>query len=220
MISKIAASVMCANLGQLENDIKELEANGVEYIHIDIMDGDFVPNFTFGTDFCDAIRKMTDVPLDIHLMIQRPELHIEKFKPLPNEFICVHQEATVHLQRTLALIKSFGARPAVALNPATSISTIEDVLEDVEMVLIMTVNPGYAGQKLVPQTIEKIGRMRKFLDDRGFTGTSIEVDGNVNFENAKKMRGAGADIFVAGSSSIFIKELGLAKGVEELRKCI
>jgi len=220
MTGKIAASVMCANLGHLEEDIRKLENAGVEFVHVDIMDGSFVPNFTFGTDFCEALRAMTKVPLDIHLMIQKPELHIAAFKPRPGEYICVHQEATVHLQRTLALIKSFGAKAAVALNPATPINTIEDVLADIDMVLLMTVNPGYAGQKLVPQTIDKISRMRKFLDERGFESIEIEVDGNVNFENAVKMRKAGADIFVAGSSSVFIKELGIEKGAQELRKHI
>ncbi|MEI6603116.1 MAG: ribulose-phosphate 3-epimerase [Clostridia bacterium] len=220
MTGKIAASVMCANLGHLADDIKKLENAGVEYVHVDIMDGSFVPNFTFGTDFCEALRGMTDLPLDIHLMIQKPELHIAAFKPRPGEYICVHQEATVHLQRTLALIKSFGAMAAVALNPATPIYTIEDVLEDIDMVLIMTVNPGYAGQLLVPQTLDKIARMRAFLDARGFEKIAIEVDGNVSFENAEKMRAAGADIFVAGSSSVFIKALGIEKGAQELRKHI
>ena len=126
----------------------------------------------------------------------------------------------MHLQRTLALIKSFGAKPAVALNPATPINTIEDVLADIDMVLIMTVNPGYAGQKLVPQTLDKITRMRKFLDERGYQNIEIEVDGNVSFENAKKMRDAGAEIFVAGSSSVFIKELGIEEGSRELKKHI
>ncbi|MEI6131276.1 MAG: ribulose-phosphate 3-epimerase [Bacillota bacterium] len=220
MAGKIAASVMCANLGNLEADIKKLENAGVEYVHVDIMDGSFVPNFTFGTDFCEALRGMSNLPLDIHLMIQKPELHIAAFKPRAGEYICVHQEATVHLQRTLALIKSFGAKPAVALNPATPINTIEDVLADIDMVLIMTVNPGYAGQKLVPQTLDKITRMRKFLDERGYQNIEIEVDGNVSFENAKKMRDAGAEIFVAGSSSVFIKELGIEEGSRELKKHI
>jgi len=220
MAGKISASVMCANLAHLEDDIRKLEKAGIEYVHVDIMDGSFVPNFTFGTDFCEALRAMTTLPLDIHLMIQKPEIHIAAFKPRPGEYVCVHQEATVHLQRTLALIKSFGAKAAVAINPATPINAIEDVLADVDMVLVMTVNPGYAGQKLVPQTLDKIARLRRFMDERGFENIKIEVDGNVSFENAAKMRKAGADIFVAGSSSVFIKELGIEKGSLELRKYI
>jgi ribulose-phosphate 3-epimerase len=220
MSGKIAASVMCADMMNLRSELDKLKACSVEYIHVDIMDGSFVPNFTFGTDFCEALRNATDIPLDIHLMIQKPELHIAAFRPRAGEYISVHQEATVHLQRTLAAIKSYGAKAAVAINPATAIATVEDILPDIDMLLIMTVNPGYAGQKLVPQTIDKIARARRFLDERGYNNISIEVDGNVSFENAEKMRGAGAEIFVAGSSSLFIRGMDYKESSARLRKCI
>lgn len=203
MGGKISPSIMCADFKHLEDNIKILEKAGVEYLHFDIMDGSFVPNFTLGPDLMKCVREITSIPFDIHLMIQRPENHIALFDIRPGDIITVHQESTVHLQRTLQKIKDCGGRPAVALNPATSILSIEDVLDDVLVILIMTVNPGFAGQKLVPATIKKIAKLRKYLDDNAYNHIEIEVDGNVSYENAKKMRDAGAEIFVAGTSSIF-----------------
>ena len=218
MQTKIAASVMCADLLNLSSALKQLEQLDIEYIHVDIMDGLFVPNFTFGTDFCAMLRKAAKIPLDIHLMVQNPERHISMFAPQEGEYVSVHQESTVHLQRTLALIKSFGAKAAVALNPATPIETIEYVLSDIDMVLLMTVNPGYAGQKLVEQTVGKISDMRKYLDNKGFGHIEIEVDGNCSFENSKRMKNAGANIFVSGSSGIFTKNMPLKDATNEMRK--
>ena len=218
--SSISISIMCADLANLSKDLKLLEQAQIEYIHVDIMDGSFVPNFTFGPDFCQALRKATSIPLDIHMMVLNPERHVEAFKPQKGEYMSLHVETTCHLQRALALIKSFGAKAAVAINPATPIASIEDVLADVDMVLVMTVNPGYAGQKLVPQTIDKIKRLRSFMDERGYQNIEIQVDGNVNFENAAKMRNAGADSFVAGSSSVFMPGLTILEGSERLRRYI
>lgn len=220
MTGKISPSIMCADFLHLEDSIKSLEQVGVEYLHFDIMDGDFVPNFTMGPDLLKSIRTITSIPFDIHLMVQRPENHLKLFDIRPGDIVSIHQESTVHIQRTLQTIKDMGARPAVAINPATSIYNIEDVLDDVEVILTMTVNPGFAGQKLVPSTLKKISRLKEFLSHRGYDNVEIEVDGNVSFENARKMRAAGADIFVAGTSSIFIKDKDMKEMGKELRKCI
>jgi ribulose-phosphate 3-epimerase len=220
MKALISPSVMCVDFKCLESSIRELEHAQVEYLHIDIMDGRFVPNFTFGPDFVRAIRELTDIPLDFHFMVEEPDRHIPNFDVQSGDIVSIHQEACVHLQRTLQLIRSFGAKCAVALNPATSIYSLEEILDDLDMVLIMTVNPGYAGQKLVPATLNKIRRLKQWLRDRGYDNIAIEVDGNVSFENAVKMREAGADIFVAGTSSIFKKDQNIYRLTEEFRKRI
>jgi len=220
MSGKISPSIMCADLRHLEDNIKVLEKAGVEYLHFDIMDGNFVPNFTLGPDLMNAVREITSIPFDIHLMVQHPENHLLLFDVKPGDIVTVHQESTIHLQRTLQKIKDRGANPGVALNPATPIYSIEHVLDDIGIVLIMTVNPGFAGQKLVPATIKKIAGLKKYLMDNGYDTIEIEVDGNVSYENAKRMREAGADIFVAGTSSIFIKDADILQSASQLRKYI
>lgn len=220
MGGKISPSIMCADFRHLEDSIKILEQAGVEYLHFDIMDGNFVPNFTLGPDLMKSVREITNIPFDIHLMVQHPENHISLFDIRPGDLVSVHQESTVHLQRTLQKIKDKGSKAAVALNPATPIYSVEDVLDDIDVVLIMTVNPGFSGQKLVPATLKKIYNMKKYLKENGYAHIEIEVDGNVSYENAIKMREAGADIFVAGSSSLFIKGIDIRNSADELRKCI
>ena len=175
----------------------------ISFLHIDVMDGSFVPNLMLGTAEVKQLRAFGSLPLDIHLMIDEPLDKIEWFQPQHGDYICVHAEAARHLQRALAKIRDLGARPMAAINPATPLSAVEEIFPDVDAILVMCVNPGYAGQKLVPQTLEKISRLRNMLDDRGFPDVEIEVDGNVTLENAIKMRKAGADIFVAGTSLIF-----------------
>lgn len=219
MKGKISPSIMCADFGNLERDIRVMEKLGVEYLHMDIMDGHFVPNFTMGPDMLNAIRRLTDIPLDIHLMIEKPENYIDIFKPRPGDIVCVHQESTVHLQRVLSKIRDTGAKTGVAVNPATPLVMIKHVLSDVDMVLIMTVNPGYAGQKLVPATLEKIKELNDLRIKHNLP-IEIEVDGNVSFENARLMRLAGADIFVAGTSSMFDRNMGMEAAGERLREAI
>lgn len=218
--AELSPSMMCVDFAEIQETIDTFAQMGVEYLHVDIMDGEFVPNFTLGVDFCQKLRKMSKIPLDIHLMITKPENKLEWFTPQPGEYISVHWESTVHMQRTLAKIRSYGAKTMVALNPATPITVIEEVLDDLDAVLLMTVNPGYAGQKLVPATIDKIRRMRKYLDEKGYSHVAIEVDGNVSFENAVKMRAAGADIFVAGSSSVFSKDDTIENNIRTLRQSL
>ena len=215
MSKKISPSLMCANFMNLGRDIKEMERLDIEYLHIDIMDGSFVPNYTLGTDFVSVVKKNTSIPLDIHLMIDEPERKIEWFNFGEGDYVSIHYEATKHVQRTLQKIKDKGAKAMIAINPATPLCVIEDVYADIDAILIMTVNPGFAGQKLVPQTLDKIKRAKNMYPD-----IEIEVDGNVSFENAKLMSQAGADIFVAGSSSLFMKGKNLDETVKMLRESI
>ena len=173
-----------------------------------------------GPDVIKAVRKVSAVPADIHLMVKNPERHLHLFDLREGDIVAVHQESTIHLQRTLAAIRQAGAKAAVAINPATPLCVLEDVLPDIDMVVVMTVNPGFAGQKLVPQTLNKITRLRKMLDENGYEHVRIEVDGNCSFENGAKMRAAGADIFVCGTSSIFRKEGTITENVARLRACV
>lgn len=220
MKSKISPSMMCADIMNMQPVLKAFEKNGIEYLHIDIMDGQFVPNFTLGTDYCRLLKKNSRIPLDIHLMVENPEDKIDWFPIGEGDYVSVHAESTRHLQRVLALIKSKGAKSMVAINPATPLSATWHVLDDIDGVLVMTVNPGFAGQKLVPATLKKIASLREYLDANGYSQVEIEVDGNVSFENAKKMRAAGADIFVAGTSSVFTDKFSLEEGIAQLREVI
>ena len=219
IIPGVSPSMMCADALNLGADAVALEKAGVQYFHYDIMDGDFVPNFMLGPDVIKAVRKVSSVPADIHLMVKNPERHLHLFDLREGDIVAVHQESTIHLQRTLAAIRQAGAKAAVALNPATPLCTLEDVLPDLDMVVIMTVNPGFASQKLVPQTLAKITRLHKMLDENGCEQVRIEVDGNVSFENAVKMRAAGADLFVAGTSAVF-REGGIEANMKKLLDCI
>lgn len=217
----IAPSVMCVpQWDQPGQTLKMLQESGVDLLHVDVMDGVFVPNLMLGTDSVRQLRKNSDIPLDIHLMIQRPEEKLGWFDIQPGEYVSIHAESTHHLQRALSRIRDYGAKPMVALNPGTPLCMLEDVLEDVEGVLLMTVNPGFAGQKLVPQTLQKITRLRNMLDAYGKADVPIEVDGNVSFENAVKMRKAGADIFVCGTSSIFSREGTIMENTRRFRRCL
>lgn len=215
---KLSPSMMCVDFSNIGETVKSFERAGVEYLHVDIMDGEFVPNFTLGVDFCKKLRKMTNIPLDLHLMIQKPEEKLEWFEPQPGELVSVHWESTVHMQRLLAKIRNTGARSMVALNPATPLSVLEEITDDLDGVLVMTVNPGYAGQMLVPAALEKIKKVRRFLNQNGKAEADIEVDGNVSFEHAVEMKDEGANIFVGGSSSIFHPGAGIEENIALMRQ--
>ena len=216
----ISASMMCANYLNLEKDLADLKAAKVEYLHFDIMDGVFVPNLMLCNEMMQSLRQKTDIPFDIHLMITNPEYKIKWFGLKPCDIVSVHYESTPHAQRAIQEIKNSGAKAAIALNPATPIQCAEYLLADVDTVLIMTVNPGFSGQKLIPQTLSKITAMRRMLDAAGYKNTSLQVDGNCSFENIPKMRAAGADSFVVGSSSVFGKGTTIIDACNRLRDII
>ena len=209
--------MMCCDFFNLAEQVKEFEQSSVELLHIDIMDGAFVPNFTLGSDYVKQLKKNTSIPLDIHLMVEYPERHLDMFPFGEGDYVSVHFESTKHLQRVLQMIKARGAKALLAINPATPIEMAIDVLDDIDGILVMTVNPGFAGQKMVPHAIEKIKRTRKFLDENGRPDAEIEVDGNVSIPNAINMKNAGANIFVLGTAALF-GHGPLDEGIERFRK--
>jgi len=214
---KISASIMCADFCHLEKDIQRLEAAKVDYLHFDIMDGIFVPNFTMGPDMLKAIKRITDIPFDTHLMIEEPYRYIERFVQAGSNIISVHAESSSCLYRTIELIRKCGAGAGVALNPDSSLDMIEDVIDSLDMMLVMTVQPGFSGQRFVESTVPKIRKLRQILEDRNLD-IDIEVDGNINKETAPKVLKAGANVLVGGSSSIFKEGVDMKTAVKNLRK--
>ncbi|OIU72269.1 ribulose-phosphate 3-epimerase [Rossellomorea aquimaris] len=214
---KIAPSILSANFAELGKEIKDVENGGADYIHIDVMDGHFVPNITMGPMVVKAVRPLTDLPLDVHLMIEDPDQYIEAFADAGADYITVHVEAAAHLHRTIQLIKSKGVKAGVVLNPATPAEWVQPILQDIDMVLLMTVNPGFGGQSFIPSVVPKIKQIRSWADEVN-PNLEIEVDGGINTETAAVCAEAGADVFVAGSA-IYNKSDRRA-AIQELRKSL
>ena len=196
---KLAPSILSADFSALAADVKKIEEGGADYIHVDVMDGHFVPNISFGAAVMKSLNGKTSLPYDVHLMIENPDQYIGDFVTEQTEFITVHQEACVHLHRTIQNIKSKGVKAGVSINPATPVSTLECVLEDLDLVLIMSVNPGFGGQKFIPQTLQKVKELAAMKKERGLD-FAIELDGGVTLANAKEVMDAGVEIAVAGSA--------------------
>lgn len=216
---RITPSVMCADLCNLEKDIQELEKSGIDLLHFDLMDAHFVPNMPIGLALIEQLRQKTECDFDIHLMVEDNDFFVNAVANIGVQQIAVHAESATHLDRTLSVIQGYDIKAGVALNPATPLSAITYVIDRLDYVLIMTVNPGFAGQKLVPATLQKISDCRTFLDKHG-VNLPIEVDGNVSFENIPKMVAAGADILVGGSSSVFHKTCSRAENIQRIRHAI
>lgn len=210
----IAPSLLAADFGHLADAVHALEGGGAERLHVDVMDGSFVPNFTFGTDTVRALRQETDLPLELHLMIVEPERHIGTFAAAGADGITVHQEVSPHLHRTLSEIRALDCRAGAAINPSTPVSALVDVLEACDLALVMTINPGFGGQRLIPHTLEKVAELRALVDRAGLP-TEIEVDGGVDASNASACASAGASVLVAGTA-VFGHAEGPAAGVRAI----
>lgn len=214
----ISASLMCADLLNLEASIRDMEEAGIDWLHCDVMDGHFVPNWMMFPDLINAIAGVTDLPLDIHLMVTDPLLLLPRLKLRPQDVVSISLESTPHAQKALAAVREAGAIPGLALNPGTPLTAVAELYPDLDLLLIMSVNPGFAGQKMVPQAIDKIARARQMLDNAGYPQTRIQVDGNCSFDNVPRMVKAGADVIVAGTSSVFQPGLSLREGTKKLRQ--
>ncbi len=218
MSTILAPSILSADFGHLARDIQEVEAAGVEWIHVDVMDGHFVPNITLGPAITAAAGAATELPLDVHLMIENPERYLEDFAQAGAAVITVHQEACRHLHRTIQQIHALGVKAGVALNPATPVEMLTDIVAELDLVLIMSVNPGFGGQAFIPSAIERVQATREIIDAAGSTAM-IEVDGGVDSGNAAAVAAAGADVLVAGSA-IFRHPEGATAGVHALRESV
>lgn len=198
-MKKLSASILSADFGRLAEEVRAVELAGTDWIHVDVMDGHFVPNMTIGPDVVRAIRKVTTLPLDVHLMIEKPERYLEAFADAGADWLGVHVEAGKHLHRTIQNIKELGLKASVTLNPATPLCSIEYVLDEVDMILLMTVNPGFGGQKFIPAVLPKVRRCRQMIDERK-SAALLQVDGGVHRGTIDDLVEAGVDVFVAGSA--------------------
>ena len=212
----IAPSILSADFGRLAEQVSEAAEGGADWIHVDVMDGHFVPNITIGPAVTSAVRAATDLPIDVHLMIEEPDLYLSAFADAGADYITVHQEASPHLHRTIERVRELGVHPGVTLNPATSLETLAEVLPEVDLALIMSVNPGFGGQAYIPSSTEKIRRLRAMLDEDGAGGAELEVDGGVNVDTAGAASRAGASVLVAGAA-VFSHSAGIGEAIRLMR---
>lgn len=215
---KIAPSILSADFACLAQQIREAEAAGADYIHVDVMDGHFVPNITVGPLVVKALRRITSLPLDVHLMVENPEQFLEEFSNAGADIITVHWEACPHLHRSLEKIKRMGKKAGVSINPATPVWVLEEIIGEVDLVLAMTVNPGFGGQKLIPSTLTKVEKLRKLISEKGLA-TEVEVDGGINEETAPAAVRAGAQILVAGAA-VFESPWGIREAIQRIRAAV
>lgn len=216
----LAPSMMCADQMNIARDVKALEEAGITLLHIDVMDGTFVPNLALGMDFIRQLGKITALPMDIHLMVKDADMKLDFVPFRKGDFVSIHPEACVHVQRALCAIRKRGAHPGLSLNPSTPLSYAEYILDDLEYINIMTVNPGFAGQPLIPSTLRKAAELKKMLNETGHSSILIEMDGHVSPADAPRMMAAGADILVGGSSSVFIKGRDLKENIADMMRII
>jgi ribulose-phosphate 3-epimerase len=214
-MKKLSASILSADFGRLAEQVREAENAGVDWIHVDVMDGHFVPNITIGPAVTKALRGATALPLDVHLMISNPERYVEDFVKAGADWLGIHVEATVHLERLIQQIKEAGAKATVTLNPATPLECLEYVLKEVDMVLLMTVNPGFSGQKFIAAVLPKVRRLRQMIDEQKLD-VLIQVDGGVHVDTIGDLSAAGADVFVSGSG--LFNDKPIADNVRRLRE--
>lgn len=214
---KIAPSILSADFSRLGEQVAEAEKGGADAIHIDIMDGNFVPNITMGPMIVDAIRSWTSLPFDLHMMVEAPERYIDDFASAGADIITVHAEACRHLHRTVHQIREAGKKPSVALSPATPVAAIEEVLNDLDQALVMTVNPGFGGQAFIESMLGKVSRVRALIEERGLS-TDLQVDGGVGASTAASVVQAGANVLVAGSA-VYNDRMSVADGISAIRAC-
>jgi ribulose-phosphate 3-epimerase len=218
MSVKIAPSILSADFGRLAEEVKAAEEAGSDWIHVDVMDGHFVPNLTLGPVVVAAVRRATALPLDVHLMIEQPERHLAAFAGAGADLITVHQETCPHLHRTVEQIRELGARPGVTVNPATPLYTVTDVLQYVDLLLVMSVNPGFGGQRYITSSTDKLHRARRLIEELGKgASTELEVDGGIDASTATAAVRAGASVLVAGNA-VYRHPEGVAAAVRELRR--
>jgi len=216
-MKKLSASILSSEFGRLAEQVREAENAGVDWIHVDVMDGHFVPNITIGPAVTKALRSATSLPLDVHLMISNPERYVEDFVKAGADWLGVHAEATVHLERLIQQIKEAGAKATVTLNPATPLNCLEYVLSEVDMVLLMTVNPGFSGQKFIAGVLPKVRQLRRMIDEQKLD-VLIQVDGGVHVDTIGELSAAGADVFVSGSG--LFNDRPIAENVRRLRELL